>query len=200
MKVIKTLEELESFYSAPSTASLRKVTHKLSPAVRCWIAHSKFCMISTVGPDGTDCSPRGEDGPVVREFDEKTLLLPDWRGNNRLDSLRNIVQDGRISLAFLVSGSTTVMRVNGTAVVTDDLSIAQMFEQRHRNPVTVTVITIGEIYFQCAKALMRSNIWSGELPSDLPTMGDLLADATDDELGGEEFDTAWPDRANKTLW
>ena len=116
MKVIETIAALEALYpSKPSEPATIKVTDWLTPSYRAWIAASRFCIVSTVGPEGTDASPRGEDGPVALELDERTLAIPDWKGNNRLDTLRNIVRDGRVSLMFMVPGSMNVMRVNGTS-------------------------------------------------------------------------------------
>ncbi len=102
MAKIETIEALEALYGAPSGAALRKVAKRLTPMYRQWIAASRFCILATVGPEGTDASPRGDDGPVALELDAGHLALPDWRGNNRLDSLRNIVTDGRVSLMFMV--------------------------------------------------------------------------------------------------
>ncbi|MEO9463845.1 MAG: pyridoxamine 5'-phosphate oxidase family protein, partial [Marinomonas sp.] len=115
MKYVTDIAELETLYGTPGAASLRKVAQRMTPEYRRWIMASRFCVISTVGEDGTDGSPRGDDGPVVRELDAQTLAIPDWRGNNRMDTLRNIVADGRISLMFMVPGSNNVVRINGLA-------------------------------------------------------------------------------------
>jgi PPOX class probable FMN-dependent enzyme len=173
----------------------------MTPLYREWIMASKFCVLSTVGPQGTDGSPRGDDGPVVLELDERTLAMPDWRGNNRLDSLRNIIQDGRISLMFMVPGSNNVIRVNGQAILTDDAELRARFEKKGRQPATVIVITIGEIYTQCARALMRAGTWSGtDESAGLPTVGEILAEMTSGEEGGAPYDDAWGARAAKTMW
>ncbi|NBR54351.1 MAG: pyridoxamine 5'-phosphate oxidase family protein, partial [Rhodobacteraceae bacterium] len=117
MRVIDDIAELEALYGPPVAASLDKVRTGLTPAYRNWIEASRFMVISTVGPEGTDASPRGDDGPVARIVDDKTIWIPDWLGNNRIDTLRNIVRDGRASLMFLVRGSGNVVRVNGRAQV-----------------------------------------------------------------------------------
>jgi PPOX class probable FMN-dependent enzyme len=156
MQKIEDIAALEALYDAPSHRSLVKVTPVLTPAYRRWIEASRFCVLSTVGPDGTDATPRGDDGPVVRIVDDRTLWLPDWRGNNRLDALRNIVADGRVSLLFMVPANNTVVRVNGTAVLTAQTTSRKAFVQGGQHPRTVAVISVGEAYFQCAKALMRS--------------------------------------------
>ena len=172
----------------------------MTPLYRKWIMASKFCVLSTVGSNGTDGSPRGDDGPVVQELDSKTLLLPDWRGNNRIDTLRNIVNDGRISLMFVIPGSDNVIRVNVTAVVALAPDLLGRFSQKGRQPRCVVVITITEVYSQCARALMRARVWSSDDDSaGLPTIGELLVEQ---EAGfdGEEYDASWAGRASKTMW
>ena len=198
--IVKDVAELEALYGVPCKASLIKVAPQLSPLYRKWIMASRLCVVSTVGPEGTDGSPRGNDGPVVQELDEKTLLLPDWRGNNRMDTLRNIVGDGRISLMFMVSGSNNVIRVNGTAVVSLDPDLLGRFAQKGRQPRSLVVITIAEVYSQCARALMRARVWTSDDESEgLPTIGALLAEQ-EDAFDGAEYDAAWADRAAKTMW
>ena len=201
MEYVDSIEALEALYGAPSSAALSKVARRLTPLYRRWIMASKLCILSTVGPEGTDASPRGDDGPVVQELDPGTLALPDWRGNNRLDTLRNIVQDGRVSLMFMVPGSNNMVRVNGSARLTADADICARFEKRGRQPATVIIVTIGEIYSQCARALIRAGTWRGEDQSrGLPTVGDILAEMTDGEVGGQAYDQAWGARAEKTMW
>ena len=197
---IRTTEALEALYGRPGSASLNKVANRMTPLYRKWIMASKFCVLSTVGSNGTDGSPRGDDGPVVQELDSKTLLLPDWRGNNRIDTLRNIVNDGRISLMFVIPGSDNVIRVNVTAVVALAPDLLGRFSQKGRQPRCVVVITITEVYSQCARALMRARVWSSDDDSaGLPTIGELLVEQ---EAGfdGEEYDASWAGRASKTMW
>ncbi len=201
MRLIKDIATLEALYGTPGAPSLRKVSNRLTPLYRKWIMASKLCMVSTAGVDGTDGSPRGDDGPVVLELDEKTLAMPDWRGNHRLDTLRNIVEDGRLSLMFLVAGSNNVVRVNGRGFVTDDAQLRARFEKHARQPATVIVINIAEVYSQCARALMRAGVWEGiDDSGDLPTMGDMLAEMTSGDEGGEPYDATWGARASKTMW
>ena len=198
---ISDIAALEALYGTPGAPSLRKVARFMTPLYRHWIMASKFCVLSTVGPDGTDGSPRGDSGPVVLEQDPKTLLMPDWRGNDRLDSLRNIVNDGRVSLMFMIAGSNTIVRVNGRAYLTDDAELRAQFDKAGRQPATVIVIEISEIYTQCARALMRSELWSDpDTNDDLPTAGQILAEMTDGEEGGAPYDEAWPARAVKSMW
>ena len=201
MQYLSSIEDLEALYGEPGAPSLRKVARQMTPLYRKWIMASKLCMLATVGPEGTDDSPRGDDGPVVQELDPGTLALPDWRGNNRLDSLRNIVRDGRVSLMFLVPGSNNVVRVNGTARLTADPDLRARFGKNGKLPATVIVISIGEIYTQCARALLRAGTWSGaDESAGLPTMGEILAEQTAGEEGGADYDQSWSARAAKTMW
>ena len=201
MQYLSSIEQLEALYGEPGAPSLRKVARQMTPLYRKWIMASKLCMLATVGPEGTDDSPRGDDGPVVQELDPGTLALPDWRGNNRLDSLRNIVRDGRVSLMFLVPGSNNVVRVNGTARLTADPDLRARFEKKGKLPATVIVISIGEIYSQCARAMLRAGTWSGaDESAGLPTMGDILAEQTAGEEGGAGYDKSGNARAAETMW
>ena len=201
MQYIETVDQLEALYGEPGAPSLRKVARRMTPLYRKWIMASKLCMLATVGPEGTDDSPRGDDGPVVLELDPGTLAMPDWRGNNRLDSLRNIVRDGRVSLMFLVPGSNNVVRVNGSARLTADAELRARFEKKGKLPATVIVISIGEIYSQCARAMLRAGTWGGtDESAGLPSMGEILAEQTDGEEGGQAYDQAWGARAAETMW
>jgi PPOX class probable FMN-dependent enzyme len=198
--VVTDVAALEALYGTPGKASLIKVAPKLTPLYRKWIMASRLCIVSTVGPEGADGSPRGDDGPVVQELDARTLLLPDWRGNNRIDTLRNIVADGRISLLFMVPGSNNVIRVNGTAIVSVDPALIGRFAEKGRHPRSVIVITVAEVYSQCARALMRARLWMADDESaGLPSVGDLLAEQ---EAGfdGADYDAGWSARAADTMW
>lgn len=201
MDYIEDLETLLEIYpDAPVKASIDKVTPRITPCYRRWIEASRFCVLSTVGPDGTDASPRGDDGPVVALLDEQTLALPDWRGNNRLDSLRNIVDDGRVSLMFFVPGSGNVVRVNGQARLTNDNDLRARFERAGRLPKTVAVVVATEIYFQCAKAIIRSKIWSGiDESGAVPTAGEFIKEfnAGFDAAG---YDSGYLDYAKPRMW
>jgi len=200
-KTVNDINELEGLYGDPAPASIGKVVHELTPLYLKWITASRFCVVSTVGADGTDGSPRGDDGPVVKPLDAKTLAMPDWRGNNRIDTLRNIVEDGRISLMFMIPGSNTVVRLNGTAKLSIDPAICTQFEVNGRHPRSVVLISIAEIYTQCARAPMRAGLWtSGSVPDDLPTVGELLSEATKGAQGGKAYDDDWLERALETMW
>lgn len=201
MEFIEDLEALHALYDAPvSSAALSKVADRLTPLYRKWIEASRFCILTTVGPEGTDGTPRGDDGPVVRILDERTLALPDWRGNNRIDSLRNIVRDGRVSLLFMVPGSNNVIRVNGAAQLTADPAMTKDFVQMGKHPRSVIVITVGEVYFQCAKAIMRAGLWSTDrCDSDLPTAGEMVREGAPD-FDADTYDLTYEDYAKGRMW
>lgn len=193
--------DLAAIYGQPAPAALRKVVDRLTPDYAEFLHRARFCVLATVGPEGTDASPRGDDGPVVRPLDDRHLALPDWRGNDRIDSLRNIVRDGRVSLMFLVRGSDNAIRVNGTARLTDDAELRQMLAHEGRLPRAVIVLRIAELYFQCARAVMRAGLWQGADDSaGLPRPGRILANLTDGEVGGAAYDDEWPERAARTMW
>jgi uncharacterized protein len=201
MDWITDLDTLHAHYGTPRPPALRKVSAQVTPAAAAFIAASRFCILSTVGPEGTDGSPRGDRGPVVTVADPETLLLPDWQGNERIDSLRNILRDGRVSLYFMVPGSTTSVRVNGTARVTADAALCLRFERDGKHPRTVVVIRVAEVYTQCARALQRSELWtSGDLSAGLPSVGQFLQDATAGEVDGAAYDAERATRTHLGWW
>jgi len=200
MRIISKIEDLTELYPDTVPASLTKVSTRLTPLYQDWIEGARFCVMSTVGPDCVHGSPRGDDGPVVRVQGARTLLMPDWRGNNRLDCLRDIVEDGRIALLFMVPGSNTTVRVNGRAVLTDDLPLRDSFARKSILPATVILIEIAEVYTQCAKALMRSGLWNRNDKDSVPTVGQILADMSDGEIGGAEYDANYEENAKPRMW
>lgn len=201
MTWITTLEDLHQHYGTPGEAARIKVTPALIPAYRAHIERARFCVLTTVGPEGTDGSPRGDAGPVVRVADDRTLLLPDWQGNDRIDSLRNIVRDGRVSLLFLVAGSNTAMRVNGTARLSVAPDLLARFARGSKQPRCVVVIAVAEVYSQCARALIRAGLWTdGDQSAGLPSVGDMLRDITEGRFDGAAYDAQWPDRAARSMW
>ena len=200
MQTVTDLSRLAAIYGAPVSRSIDKVVTRITPAYHRWIEASRFVVLSTVGPEGTDASPRGDIGPVVRIADPVTLLLPDWLGNNRIDSLRNILRDPRVSLMFMVPGSPNVVRVNGQAVVSDDPDLLQSFEQTGKHPRTVVVVRVGEAYFQCAKAIIRSQLWTeGDRSAEVPTAGDFVKEV-DEGFDGAAYDATYPEYAQGRLW
>jgi uncharacterized protein len=198
---ITTLDDLHSRYGQPAEAATVKVTDFLTPAYRAYVDRARFCVLTTVGPEGTDGSPRGDEGPVVTVLDPRTLAMPDWHGNNRIDSLRNIVRDGRVSLMFLIPGSNTAIRINGNARLTADDTLRARFDRDGKQPRTVIVIRIAEAYSQCARALIRSGFWTGgDQSAGLPTVGDMLREITEGRIDGTAYDADWPGRAAVTMW
>lgn len=200
MSKITTIEELESLYGPLPTGSVvDKIADRLTPLYWAWISRARFCVLTTVGPEGTDGSPRGDSDPVVVSPDPGTLLLPDWRGNNLLDSLRNIVRDGRVSLMFMVPGAVNVIRVNGRATLHQGAICAQ-FERSGIQPRSVIRVAVEQVYVQCARAIMRADLWSGRDESaDLPSVGELVREQQAD-FDAEAYDAAWPARAAQTMW
>lgn len=202
MSIIQSVEELQAIYNGVSEASVAKVTERLTAEYRLMIETSPFVALATVGPEGMDCSPRGDRGGVVRVADDKTVLLPDWRGNNRIDSLMNVVRDPRVALMFLIPGSNTTMRINGKGQVSIDPALLESFVMDGKHPRTVLVVSIDEVYFQCARALMRSELWNPEHfvdPATLPTPGTLLKAAKAD-FDKDTYDSTWAARAAVTMW
>ncbi len=203
MATITTIAELEALYGQPGEPSLVKEVAYVTPHYRALIQASPFAVLATSGPQGLDCSPRGDQPGFVRVQDEKTLLLPDRRGNNRVDSLRNIVVDPRAALLFLLPGVGTTLRVNGRAHLSTDAALLASFAVEDKAPRAVIVFTVEAIYFQCARAIVRSELWNPErhlAPESLPTPGQMLAALSQERVGGAEYDRTWSERARKTLW
>jgi PPOX class probable FMN-dependent enzyme len=197
---ITALDTLHEHYGTPADPAVRKVTPRLTPSYRAVIERSRFCILTTVGPEGTDGSPRGDDGPVVAVLDDRTLALPDWKGNERIDSLRNILRDGRISLCFLIPGWKNLLRVNGTAQITADAALRARFARGGVEPRTVIVIDVAEVYSQCARAVVRAELWTaGDQSAGLPTTGQMLADASEGGIDAAEYDAASAKRAG-SIW
>jgi PPOX class probable FMN-dependent enzyme len=142
MSAIATIEQLEAIYGFPNDASTVKVADRVTPRYRTLIEKSPFAALATCGPEGLDCSPRGDLPGFVRIHDEKTLMMPDRRGNNRCDSLRNIVRDPRAALLFLIPGSGSTLRVNGRAQVSADPGLLDTFKMDGKAPRTVVVMTV----------------------------------------------------------
>ena len=202
MRRIETVDELNAIYGTPSEAAVIKVTNYLTAEYRRMIEVSPFVALATSGPEGLDCSPRGDAGNVVFIEDNRTPLMPDWRGNNRVDSLSNIVRDPRVGLMFLIPGSNTAMRINGRAIVAIEPDLLARFEMDGKNPRSVIVVTIDEVYSQCARAIIRADLWNGDKhvdPKALPTVGDMLK-GVKASFDADAYDREWPVRAAKSMW
>jgi uncharacterized protein len=203
MSIVSSVAELEVLYGVPAEASTAKEIDYITPHYRTYIEASPFASLATSGPEGLDCSPRGDKPGFVRIHDEHTLMLPDRRGNNRIDSLRNIVRDPRVALLFLIPGMGNTLRVNGRAHISVDPALLESFAVEEKAPRSVMVIQVETIYFQCARALVRSDLWNPARhidPKGLPSAGQILASLTRERVGGATYDREWPERAAKTMW
>lgn len=200
---IASIAELEALYGAPVEAATVKEVDYITPHYRAYIEASPFATLATSGPEGLDCSPRGDRPGFVRVHDESTLMLPDRRGNNRIDSLRNIVRDPRVALLFLIPGFGNTLRVNGRAHLSVAPDLLASFAVEGKPPRSVMVMEVDAVYFQCARALVRSELWDAALhvdPRSLPSAGQILAALSRDRVGGESYDREWPGRAAQTMW
>jgi len=203
MSIVRTLEELEALYDVPVPTSITKELDHLLPEHRAYVEASPFVLLATNGPGGLDCSPRGDPAGFVRVADDRTLLLPDRRGNNRLDSLRNLVLDPRVGLLFLVPGVNVTLRVNGTAVLSTNDELRKSFAVVDKLPATVIVVTTTAVYTQCPKALIRSKLWDPSLHRDavdLPSVGQIMERITNGEIDGAALDAAYPERVRQTIY
>ena len=203
MAVIRTLSELESLYEAPAQTSIAKEIDHLTDQHRAYVEASPFVVVATSGPDGLDCSPRGDPAGFVRVADERTLLLADRRGNNRLDTLRNLIVDPRIGLLFLVPGVGVTLRVNGTAEISTDTELRASFAMGDKVPTTVIIVTTTAVYTQCPKALVRSNLWDPARHRDaaeLPSVGQIMEAITAGEFDGKAYDDTYPERIRQTMY
>jgi uncharacterized protein len=200
---VTAVSDLEAIYGEPSEAALVKVADRIVAPYRRLIEASPFFALATNGPHGLDCSPRGDASGFVRVADEKTLLIPDRRGNNRIDSLRNIVHDPRVALLFLIPGVGETLRVRGRATILVAPDLLDSFVTEGKAPRSVIAIAVEAVYFQCQKAIVRSDLWNPERRVDrktLPSAGQILAAISKDRLGGDAYDAAYPERMKATLW
>ena len=203
MHIITTEAQLEAIYGKPVEAATVKEVNWITPHYRAYIEASPYVALATSGPEGLDCSPRGDSPGFVRVHDEKTLMMPDRRGNNRIDSLRNIVRDPRVALLFMIPGMGNTLRVNGRAHLSIEPALLGSFAVEEKAPRSVTVIEVDTVYFQCARALVRSDLWNPAHhvdPKSLPSAGQILSALSQDRVGGEKYDREWPGRAAATMW
>lgn len=199
---IESIEELEALYTAPLPHSRNKETPVMNAAYRRLFEACPFATLATVGPDGMDCSPRGDGPGFIRILDDRTLAIPDRRGNNRLDTLRNIVLDGRIALLCMIPGWNETFRVNGSAHVSTDPDLLASMTIAGKAPVSAIVIRIETMYFQCARAVKRAALWDGESridPKTLPTAGELSRSVISD-FDAPTYDAELQDRQARTLY
>ena len=195
--------ELDALYDAPLATSILKEVDHITDDYKKLIDASPFAILATSGPEGLDCSPRGDPRGFVRVSDPKTLMMPDRRGNNRIDSLRNIVRDPRVALLFLIPGIGTTMRVNGRAYLTTDPGLCTTFTMEGKNPKCVIVITVERAYTQCQKAIVRSKLWDPTVhipKSELPTVGEMMERLSNGEFDGKAYDAEYPERMKRTIY
>ncbi|WP_243369106.1 pyridoxamine 5'-phosphate oxidase family protein [Microvirga solisilvae] len=200
---ISSIAELEALYGEPAEASILKETPRIIPEYRALIEAAPFVALATRGPEGLDCSPRGDGAGFVRVHDDKTLLMPDRRGNNRIDSLRNIVRDPNVALLFLIPGIGETLRVNGRAVISVDPRLLESFSVDGKAPKSVIAITVDSVFFQCARAILRSELWNPQkhvARKDLPSAGQILAAVTQNRFDGETYDKGLTERQKTTLY
>ena len=201
--LIRDEATLEALYGAPSEPAVMKEVDHVHPHYRAFIEAAPFMAMATSGPGGMDVSPRGDPPGFVTVQDPKTLLIPDRRGNNRTDSLHNLIHDDRVALLFLIPGVTETLRVNGRAVISIDPALLARFPAQGKLPRSVIVVHVESVYFQCGKAIIRSDLWNPDkrIPrSALPTAGTILRDISAGQVGGEAYDQAYPQRLRETLY
>ena len=201
--LITTTEQLESLYGEPMPRAITKELDQISDHYRAFIEKAPFVVVATSGPEGLDCSPRGDPPGFVRVPDDKTVLIPDRSGNNRVDTLRNIVRDPRISLLFLIEGVGETIRVNGIAVIDTDPQLRESFMIKGKLPRSVITVTVEKIYFQCQKALVRARLWEvdAQIPrTDLPSTGAMLQALSDETFDGNEYDRTYREHMKKSIY
>jgi PPOX class probable FMN-dependent enzyme len=202
-QLITSVEQLESIYGEPVTTSLLKELDHISDDYRQFIEAAPFAVLASAGPEGLDCSPRGDPPGFVRVVDEHTVMIPDRRGNNRIDSLRNIVRDPRVALLFLIPGIGETMRINGRAVLSADQELRASFAIDGKSPACVIVVSVDRVYYQCPKALIRSRLWdpAAQIPrAALPSNGEMLERITAGEIDAASHDAAYPERVRQTIY
>ncbi len=200
---ICNIPQLESLFGQVGEASVRKEVSFVHPHYRALIEASPFAVLATAGPDGLDASPRGDPAGFVQMADDSTLLLPERRGNNRVDSLRNIITDPRVALIFLIPGVGETLRVNGRASITTAPDTLARFTVQGQLPKCVLVIKVDTVFFQCARAIQRSGLWQPPSPgtlAGLPSAGTILQALTASGIDGEKYDRELPARQRATLY
>lgn len=203
LRRIDTIEELEARYGEPSSRALLKELDHISEHYRAFIERSPFVVVGTSGPEGLDCSPRGDPAGFVRVVDPRTVQIPDRRGNNRVDSLRNLVRDPRVSLLFLIPGVGETLRINGRAEIIIDEALCASFAVNGKAACSVVQVHAERVYFQCQKALARSRLWDPDARverSELPSAGQILQALISEHFDGDEYDREYPQHMTRTMY
>jgi uncharacterized protein len=199
---VSSLEELLGIYDGIVPTALIKEQQRILPLYAKFIEKAPFVLLATSGVDGLDCSPRGDPAGFVRIVDEKTVMIPDRRGNNRVDSLRNIITDPRVALLFMIPGINNTMRINGRAAISRNAALCESFAMEGKPASTVIVVTVEAIYPQCVKALVRSKLWDvgHQVPRDaLPSIGEMMQSIAPD-FDGVAYERDYPERMKRTLY
>ncbi|MFO7581447.1 pyridoxamine 5'-phosphate oxidase family protein [Guyparkeria sp.] len=200
---ITSLTELEALFDPPGEAAIKKEVDRIVPVYRQMIEASPFYLMATTGPGGLDCTPRGDPAGFVEVIDEKHLALPERKGNNRIDSLRNLIADPRVGLLFLVPGKSETLRVNGRARITTDPDLLERTAMHGKPPKCVIVVEVETVFFQCARAVLRAKLWdpeTRELAAATPTPGEMLAGVPDSTIRAEAYDDGLDERQQRTLY
>ncbi|MGL4491013.1 MAG: pyridoxamine 5'-phosphate oxidase family protein, partial [Rhizobiaceae bacterium] len=195
--------QLDALYGEPVSTAILKEIDYISEDYARYILASPFLIMATSGPEGLDCSPRGDPAGFARIADPKTLMIPDRRGNNRIDSLRNIVRDPRVGLLFLIPGIGITMRVNGRAELSTDPELCASFLMEGKAPKCVIIVHVERAYTQCKKALVRSKLWDASAfisVDQLPTIGEMMERLSPGEFDGKAYDAAYPERMKQTIY
>lgn len=204
LHTITSIEQLLEVYpNEPAATSISKESPVLTPSYAAFVNAAPFCVVATVGQGGLDQSPRGDAAGFVRVRDERTIVIPDRRGNNRLDTLRNLVLDPRIGLLFLIPGVGVTLRVNGTATISTDAELLDRYTMAGKRPTTVVVVHVESVYTQCPKAIIRAGLWDPARhrdPDTLPTVGEIMSFITAGAFDGPSYDAAYPERIRTTIY
>jgi PPOX class probable FMN-dependent enzyme len=201
--LITTVDELEALYGTPSGPAVAKEVDRLTMGYRAMIEAAPFAVIATVGPEGVDCSPKGDPAGFIRVIDDVTLAIPARPGNNRLDGMRNVLRDPRISVLFLIPGVGETLRVIGRASISVDPSLMASFAVNGKLPRSVMIVKIERVFFHCSKAIVRSKLWDEATKiarTQLPSTGAIIAEVSGGTLGGADYDRAAPERIKAMLY
>ena len=201
--VVTSEAQLDALYGQPAGPAVFKEIDHISEHYRRFIELSPFVVLATAGPEGLDCTPRGDPPGFVRVVDSRTVMLPDRRGNNRIDSLRNIVRDPRIALLFLIPGAGRTLRINGRAAINTNPELCASFTMEGKAPRSVIVVTAERVYTQCPKALVRSHLWDASRHVDeaasLPSSGAIMK-TLQEGFDGDAYDRNYPQRLKETIY
>ncbi len=201
--VVKDVAELVRLYGTPKGAPVEKEIDYLHPHYQAMIALSPFMILATRGPEGLDASPRGDPAGFVAVIDDKTLMIPDRKGNNRIDSLRNIVADPHVALLFLIPGVGETLRINGRAVISTDPALLERLAIEGKPARSVIVVSVDTVFFQCSRAVFRASLWDASRHIDrstLPSLGTILADISESRINAKAYDAGLYERLKATLY